>query len=140
MAVLQYDPKNITVIIGGKIIRGYNEATFCKVERNEDMYNLVVGVDGIGSRAKSNNKSGKVTLGLHQTSRSNDDLSALALADELTGAGAVPMLIRDSGGRTLISAATAWITKQADAEYQKTISDRTWTIESDSIDIFNGGN
>lgn len=135
-----YDPKKICIIYGGKIITSRNDATFCKVERNEDMFSLVVGVDGIGSRAKSNNKSGKITLSMFQTAPNNDDLSGFALADEISGVAAAPFLMRDSGGRTLVTAATAWITKFPDAEFQKSIAERTWVLESDSIDIYIGGN
>lgn len=138
--MLSFDPKSVTTVIGGNIIAGFTDGTYISVERNEDAWALKVGVDGIGTRAKNNNRSGRVTITLHQSSSSNDALSALAAADELSGQAAVPLLIRDGNGRTLITSLTAWITKYPTVEYAKEVSDRTWTIETDNLVIFVAGN
>jgi Protein of unknown function (DUF3277) len=140
MAVKTYDPKQVTMIVGGKIITGFTDGTFILAERNENMFNLKVGVDGIGTRAKSNNQSGKLTITLHQSSNSNDDLSALASADELSNTGAVPVLMKDSSGRTIVTALTAWIQKYANAEFGKEVTNRVWVMETDQLIIFDGGN
>ena len=135
-----YDPKNVSLILGGQIIQGYTDGTFINVERNEDMFSMKVGVDGIGTRAKTNNKSGKITITLHQSSPSNDYLSTLALADENANAGAVPMLMRDNNGTSLCTSLTMWVKKMANAEYGKEVGNRVWVLESDEIIMFNGGN
>lgn len=140
MAVKTYDPKQVTLIVGGKIVTGFTDGTFIVAERNENMFNLKVGVDGIGTRAKSNNQSGKLTITLHQSSNSNDDLSALASADELSNTGAVPVLMKDSSGRTIVTALTAWIQKYANAEFAKEVANRVWVLETDQLIIFDGGN
>jgi len=140
MAVQQYDPKNVSVIVGGKILSGFGDGTLILVERNEQMWNLKVGVDGEGTRAKSNNKSGKVTVTLMQSSASNDDLSAFTISDEQSNTGAVPLLIRDNLGTTLVTALTAWVQKFANVEDAKEVSVRTWVLESDELNMFVGGN
>lgn len=140
MSVLTYDPYQVAAIVGGSIIQGYADGTFVTVARNADMWAMKVGTDGIGTRAKSSNKSGRITITLHQSSASNDLLSALAEDDELTNTGIFPFFLRDNSGRTLITALTAWIVKQADAEFALDVSNRVWIIESDDIEIFNGGN
>lgn len=135
-----YDPKQVTVIFGAKIITGFSDSTFITAERNEQAFNLKVGVDGEGTRAKSNNKSGKVTLTLMQSSPSNDDLSAVALSDELTNGGVRPLLIKDSSGTTLVSAVTSWVQKLANSEFQKEVTTRAWVIETDEMEMNVGGN
>jgi Bacteriophage KPP10, Structural protein ORF10 len=140
MAAFQYDPKNISVIVGGTQIVGFTDGTFVLVERNEDMWNMKVGVDGIGTRAKTNNKSGKYTITLHQSSPSNDYLTGLTLTDENTNAGAVPILIRDNLGTTNCTSLTAWVKKFANVEDGKEVSNRVWVLESDDIEMFVGGN
>ena len=135
-----YDPKLVSLIVGGKIVGGFTDGTFIVAERNEDMWTMKVGVDGIGTRAKTNNFSGKVTITLHQSSSSNDDLSALAAADELSNSGAVPLLLRDASGRTLVSALTAWVKKMPNAEFAKEVSNRAWVLETDQLVMFEGGN
>lgn len=140
MAVKTYDPKNVSVIVGGKIVGGFTDGTFINAERNENMFNQKVGVDGIGTRAKSNNRSGKITITLHQSSPSNDDFSAIQIADEQSNSGVVPVLIRDNSGRTLCSALTAWFQKPANPEFGKEVANRVWVLETDELLIFNGGN
>lgn len=138
--VKTYDPKQVAVIVGGKIMAGFADGSFVKVERNEQAFNLKVGVDGEGTRAKSNNLSGKVTITLMQSSDSNDDLSGFAAADELSNTGAVPMLIKDASGRSLFSAVTAWVQKYSDAEFAKEAMTRAWVLETDELLVFEGGN
>lgn len=140
MALRQYDPKQISLIVGGKIITGYADGTFVTPERNEDAFMLKVGVDGEGSRSKNANKSGKITIVLMQTSPSNDYLSALALADELSGNGVVPALMKDNLGTTLVTALSAWVKKIANPEMAKEVGTRTWVIETDELNMLVGGN
>lgn len=140
MSVKNYDPAQVALILGGKIIQGFTSGTFITLERNEDAFTMVVGVGGDGTRAKSNNRSGKLTITLYQSSPSNDDLSSFAAVDELTGAGAVPMLLRDASGRTVASASTMWITKYANSDFAKEVSERQWVLETDVLNLFLGGN
>lgn len=139
-----YDPKNHTCIFAGKILSGFADGTFIKVKRNVDMFSLKVGVDGSGTRSKSNDKSGQVEISLMASSASNDDLSALALLDEQnlgsTSSGVGALVIKDNQGTSKVAAATAWIKKFPDWERAKEIGVLTWVIESDEIDIFLGGN
>lgn len=138
--VLSYDPKAVACIIGGIIAEGYTDGTFLTVDRNEDSWMLKVGCDGAGTRAKSNNRSGKIVLTLLQSSKTNDALSALAQADEIANTGTVPLIVRDASGRTIITALTCWITRPSPAEFGKEVANRVWTLESDNIQIFDGGN
>lgn len=138
--VKTYDPKDVAVTFGAKIISGYADGTFVTVERNEQTFNLKVGADGEGTRVKSNNKGGKITIVLMQSSASNDDLSAAAAADELSNNGVEPATVRDGSGRSIFGAATAWVQKQPNAEFGKEATTRTWVIETDEVDMFIGGN
>lgn len=138
--VKQFDPKVFSIIVGGKIISGFADGTFVKVTRDENAFAKKVGVDGEGARAKSANRGGTVEITLMQTSASNDDLSGFAIADEISGTGVVPVLVKDGSGRTVCQATTAWVQKFPDAEFGKEIGDRAWVLESDEINIFIGGN
>jgi hypothetical protein len=138
--VLQYDPKNVSMIVGGKIAHGFADGTFIKAMRNEQAYNLKVGVDGEGTRSKNNNKSGKFEITLMQSSSFNDVLSAYSSADQLSNAGVVPILLRDNNGTTLATALTAWVQKLPDVEFAKEVTTRTWVFETDDLEMFVGGN
>lgn len=140
MAVYTYDPSQVAVIVGGIIISGYADGTFVTLGRKADMWALKMGTDGRGTRAKSNDKSGMMALTLQQSAESNDDLSALAAADERANAGVVPLLVRDASGRTIASALSLWLPRYANIDLSKEVTDRTWNFETDNLDLFVGGN
>ncbi len=138
--VKTFDPALFSMIVGGKIMSGFGDGTFIKLTMNEQAFSLKVGVDGEGTRAKSNNRSGRFEITLMQSSQSNDDLSAFATADQLSNSGAVPVLMKDGSGRTVAQATTAWVQKLPDTEFSKDPTTRTWILESDEINAFIGGN
>ena len=140
MAVLTYDPTQLSLVVGGKIIKGYSDGTFITIARNNDMFTDKTGCDGKTTRVKSNDKSGYVQFVLQQSSASNDDMSAIIAADELDNAGCVPVMCRDNSGRTTASSLSAWFTRYPQVDYSKDVSDRTYMLKCDSLDIFIGGN
>lgn len=135
-----FDPKQLSVILGSKIITGFADGTFLTLERNEQAFTRKTGVDGETVRVKSNDKSGKATFVLLQSAQSNDDLSNIALADEAANTGVLPLTIKDVSGRTLASALTTWVQKFPNAEFAKEGAMRSWVIETDELLLFIGGN
>lgn len=140
MSVKSYDPKQVIFIFAGIQASGYEDGTFITVARDNPAFTNGSGADGEGWRAKSNDKTGTVTLTLLQTSVANDAYSAIAALDEASGDGVAPMLLKDNSGRTLCAAATAWIEKVADAEFAREKSTREWVFKTDSLEMFIGGN
>lgn len=135
-----YDPGQVQVLVGGNIMSGYADGTFVVVERDEDAYSKHSGTDGDVSRAKTNNKTGTMTLTLAQTSLSNDILDAIRLADELSNSGVVPVMMKDGSGNTLLFAAEAWVRKMPSSEYGNEITDREWVLDLAKLDGKIGGN
>jgi len=140
MAVKTYDPSQVALIVGGFNITGFADGSFVTVARNADAFALYVGTDGEGTRAKSNNKSGRITITLAQSSDSNAILSGIASLDELSNNGVVPVLVKDSSGLSLYAAETAWIVKSPDSEFGKELGSREWIIETDNLAMFVAGN
>jgi hypothetical protein len=139
-AVLSYDPASVVISIGGANISGFTDGTFCEVARDEPSYTKVVGADGVVSRAKTNNRSGTVTITLKQTSPSNDILSALLTAAELTNTPAIPIIIKDTLGTSVYFAAQGWVGGYANSTFGKEITDRSWTIMCGEMDVHVGSN
>lgn len=135
-----YDPSQVQIIVGGFQIAGFADGSFVSVVRNADAFALYMGTDGEGTRAKSNNKSGRITFTLAQSSDSNAILSGIAAADELANSGVVPVLIKDGSGNSLYAAETAWIVKYPDSEFGRELGTREWILETDSMAVFVGGN
>lgn len=140
MSVRTYDASEVVVSIGGVPMSGFTDGTFVEVSRNEPTWNMVVGADGLVSRSKTNNFSGTLTLTLKQTSPSNDVLSGLLAADELSNQGVFPILIKDLSGNSLYFSAQGWISQYANSTFAKEITDRTWTISLADVDVFVGSN
>lgn len=140
MAAKTYSPKKVAITVAGVIITGYADGSFVSVERASDTFTKVVGADGEVGRVHSADRSGAITLTLQQTSESNDVLSALQIADELTLTGKFPVTVKDNNGTSLYIAGEAWIVKPVDAEYSGDMSTREWRIECAVLEAFAGGN
>lgn len=140
MPAFQYDPASVSVIVAGKIMTGFAEDSAVTVERMTDTWTDQVGTDGFVTRAKSNDQRGTVTVNLTQTSPSNDDLQVMATADELSGNGAGPFLLRDGSGRTICSGDTCWIVKTPSLEFARTAGTRQWSIRVAHLIVFAAGN
>lgn len=135
-----YDSKQVAVIVGGIPMGGFADGSFVTVERENDTYSKVSGADGIVSRSKSNDKSGSIKITLQQTSPSNDVLQGIALLDEVSNRGIVPVLIQDFSGTSTFVSAFAWIKKPPSAEFGKEITNREWEFTCSDLDIKHGGN
>jgi hypothetical protein len=138
--VKTYDPKTVTVIVGVLPIVGFAEGTVIKVSRSSDTFEKVLGIGGVVSRSRTLDKSGQITLTLAQTSLSNDYLSAVMFLDEYKSSGLVPIFIFDSGSKTTIAAAFAWIRKPPEVGYGKELSNREWAFEASDLDMAILGN
>lgn len=140
MSTHTYDAAQVILTINGVQISGYAADTFISVEREEPSFTKVVGADGTTSRAKSNNRSGTMTITLNQTSASNDYLSALLAQDELTNEGVFPVIVKDISGESRFFSATGWVQGMPTVEYGKEISDREWLIDLANIEFNIAGN
>jgi hypothetical protein len=138
--VYTYASDEVRVIVGGVPMSGFADGTFVTVSRDEQAFTKVTGADGTTSRSKSANKSGTITITLKQTSPSNDVLSGFMIADEQSNEGVVPVLIKDTSGRTIHSVSAAWVQQMPDNEFGKEISEREWVMDCARIDSFVGGN
>ncbi len=140
MALKSYNFGKVAVIFGGRQLTGFADGEAVSVERNEDAWSLLVGADGEATRAKSNNRSGRVTIRLLQTSESNAILNDFAKADDLADAGAQALFIKDNSGNSLYSAEQAWIVKMPAATHGNEAGTREWVLETDNLVINEAGN
>lgn len=82
MPIKQYDPKKVSVSVGGVPVSGFADGDMVTVEFTVDKRSMHVGTDGNGRHIKSADESGTVTVRLASYSPSNAALFALDLADE----------------------------------------------------------
>ena len=140
MSLSTYDSSKVAVIIGGAIMEGFADGTFVNVERDEDSFSKITGVDGRTSRARTGNRAGKITITLQQTSPSNNILTGFVEEDEISSNAIKPILIKDGLGSTVIASGAGWVLKPANVEYGKEISNREWIIDCADLKMLVGGN
>lgn len=133
-----YDPKNIEVIVAGSIITGFAD-DIVSVERNANVFEDEAGAQGDVVRYAMNDKRGTITIKLLQTSKSNLFLSGLSKADELSGLGVFPVVVKDTRGKDIHVAAQAWIQKIAPASYKRGVETREWEIRTNNLQTVVGG-
>ena len=136
MAVKDYDPKKVTVSLGGINAEGFADGTFVSISRNNQTWSTVSGASGEVSRSKSNDFSGTIELTLMQTSKTNDWLAAKLLADEgPDNAGKFAFGLIDANGTTIIGATECWVQQPPTVEYGKELGDRVWTLEAGNLQM-----
>jgi hypothetical protein len=135
--VRTYNPQRVTVIVNGFEVTGFADGTFINISMVSDGITTQVGADGEIARAINTDKRCNVVITLQQTSPANDFLSGLYDADVLTCGGiAGPIQIQDLCGTTMFSASAAWVTKPADVEFAKEITNRAWTLQTGAPGTF----
>lgn len=139
MAAVTYSSANVTMIYGGKLITGWADGDFVKIAYASDYWMLTMQSDGIGTRSASRDLSGTVEITLLASSPSNDYLAAAFLADQQSGAGVLPFLLRESSGALLASAESMWIVKSPDVSFSRSVSTRVWQLASDRITVVPAG-
>jgi hypothetical protein len=140
VAIQTFDPKKLSVTVGSFIIHGWADGEMISVERTDQAFSKKTGVDGETTRVKTNNTTGQIKIKLMQSSSSNDDLSSLATADELSNSGVVPFSCKDGSGTTVLGAASVWVQKLPAAEFGKDIGVREWILDTAQLTMVVGGN
>ncbi len=134
-----YDPKDIIFNAAGFILTGYMNGTYVEVDRESNQVEDEVGAEGDVVRRLTNDKRGNIIVTLLQSSRSNLILSGLARADELSGNGIFPVLVKDNRGLDMFLAPNAWIQKIPQIIYRDGIEGRKWIFRTNNLQMVVGG-
>ena len=70
MNVTNYDPMKVSVVVDGRVVTGFADASMVTVTRSEDIVSTTVGTHGDVVYSESANKSGTITMSLQVTSAS----------------------------------------------------------------------
>jgi hypothetical protein len=135
-----YNPKKVAIICGSFAMSGFADGEMVSIAFDEDQWDLKVGTDGEGTRAKSNNTAATVKIMLMQSSDSNPILQAFWASDQASDGGIFPFLMKDNSGKTLYVADQMWIQKQPESKMGKTAESREWTLRTDKMVPYEGGN
>lgn len=138
MGFHQYDPDKVTLVFAGALITGFAPGSFLNITYNQDLFTLLIGADGEGTRSKSNNSSAIIDLRLMPGSSGNLILNSLFAADKVSGAGAQPLVITDPSRGTTFAAESAWIRREPGYDFQQEAQPMAWQLECSSLQSFYG--
>lgn len=140
--VRTYNPARVLVLVGGVPLQGFSDGTFVEIAPAADRVTSKSGADGEVARSIGTDKRHTITITLQQTSPSNDALSAMLLADELSGGGLpVPVMVQDLSGRTVFAVDRGWVSKAPAISFAVESGDRVWTLETGKPAVYTlGGN
>ena len=140
MALKTYSPRKVSVIIGAFTLEGLVDDSFVSAERSTDAFTKQLSNNGKATRIHSSDRSGMIKVTLQASSDSNDYLSALAIADDLSQIGTFPIIIKDNSGTDLATAPEAWIKKMPNLAKGKDLGKVEWDFECAELIIFLGSN
>lgn len=141
-----YSPEDVVIMLSNDkfshTISGTADGTFISYEREIPRATLYTGADLTAARVLRRNKSGTITLSLHQSAESNDVLSELARVDEESHNNdwLFAVTIKDMMGRTVLYAPQAFIGNDPTITYSQEIEVREWTLQVISVERHFGGN
>lgn len=133
-----WDPTKFIITVGPHTVTGFAPDTFITAERNNDAYTLEIGADGLPTRIRNADRSGRFTIVLQKSSPTNTYLAAVAAVDEASGQGILPVQVKNNGnlaGLAVASGQNCWIVKHAPLEGSKEMGTETWILETGVLNI-----
>lgn len=124
----EYDPAEILVTYGPKIIEGFQPGTFVSVTKPDDSWSGESGQAGEGEFVKHNQSWYEVTITLMSGSQSNTDLQEYLTSDANGRAPALVLDIKNNLGLELFNSAKSRIKKAPDVVFSDTADGKAWTF------------
>ncbi len=146
MSVQTFSPEFVDIIIStgdiNHIVTGFQDGSMVTIEPATERFTPTVGAKGEEYRAHQPSRAVSATIGLSQTSHSNDILFQLLENDRDTLDGTFTMTVKDSSGTTIYTDEFAYIQEEPSQAFSGggTIEAREWTIRLPKPSYNIGGN
>jgi hypothetical protein len=127
-----YDPSQVSLIVGGTRIIGWESITFADAEARVTPRR---SADGQQSRSVKRNVLKTCTIVLNQQSEGVAILDVLALSSEV-----VPVIFNDGSGIATVATAVADVSQQGDMAFGQEAGDVTYTMNLYNANAIQGGN
>lgn len=140
-SLANYTPEDVNVLIAGLVsLEGFVDGTFINIVKDITPYTTIRTPDGTTARKYNASFSYTITLSLFSGSGSNELLTRLMAADQLTQKGKFPLLIKDNSGTSLFFGSTCWIESPPELSFSNNFDTRTWVIRAMGSTVNFGGN
>ena len=129
-----YDPRKITVIIGGEEVYGWAEGSMVSVDLADDITSTTRGIDGRDKTVNINPMTdGTCTITLQATSPFNKTLYLWAQAYKLGASATIapiaPFSLRDPSGIAIET--TCWLQQAPSNAMGQEVGELQWTLHLD---------
>lgn len=128
MEVLTYVPSNISLLVSGYRIEGWNKIS---VSRNSQSFKQIRGIRGKNTRVRNRDTSATLVIETVQTELVNEVLSMVLEADEVQGTARLEITLTDMTGTGFFSTTTGYITGFPETGYAGDVASVVWTIACD---------
>lgn len=123
-----YDAKDVSVVVDGRVIKGFQDNDMVTATQKEENVQTSVDAQGEPQVAINNNKLGQITINLSGNSVDHKRMNNLANTHKV-----FPVTIKSDIEKVV--AQQCIISKPADAAFGKAVPARTYTIEALEIHI-----
>lgn len=137
-----YDPKREIFVFKGIQARGFAKGTFIEASRTKETFSMESGAGGDVVFVKSADRTGKVKVTLQAESPTNDQWSAIAIADEAgltVNAGLGEIMMKNLNSGTVIVGPESRISKIPDLKRADSAGNVEWEFIVADISMFLGG-
>lgn len=129
MANYTWDSKDVSITVGGVLLKGFPKDSKFKISRNEDAYEFENGTDKDDTtRSRINDLSGEIVVSLVATSTSNAVLSGYLSDDENDNSGTFPVAVNNTALGMNANGIDAWIKKQPEYDVKQGVPTLEYTI------------
>ncbi|MNX69384.1 hypothetical protein D3C86_1006010 [compost metagenome] len=123
--VYTYNPKEVTLVIGGYIFTGWQTITIAKSVKT---FTPIRGIRGKNTRVRNRDTSATITIVLLQTSQGNDVFSQILEQDINFGTALISLSLQDGSGSSVFDSSEAYVTGFPVTTYSGQFEYRTWEI------------
>ncbi len=133
-----FDINKFIFVFGASIVSGFAAGTFVEVTYDAPLAVYTQGTDGEVLRVLRNKTMATIKLSLMQSSKTNDELNAILLAD-IAGNIQEPLSILDLTGRTVLVASQCSIEQYPTLTFGDEAQVREWMLKAAKLKTFVGG-
>ncbi len=140
-AMKEYSSNEVNISLAGfSIDGGFADGVFLELEFQNPAFALTKGTDGEGTRSRSNDRSALVRIHLMQGANANAVLTALHQLDlnVENGVGVGSLDVTDKNGTTVYFALHAWVAEPPNPTYDRTATERVWTLMVNHLELLEG--
>lgn len=135
MEVLTYVPSNVSLIISGSQLSGWNSIT---ISRSDPVFKQIKGIRGKNTRTRIKNSSATIVIETPQTELINEVLSMVLEADSVNGTARLEISLMEITGTSFFTTSTAYIERHPELKYTNELGVNVWTLVCEDSEVFIG--